>query len=314
MANKGFFDWLASGSNEPFKAGKGDTFICVERGSGFSFLYHQYAYGDQKIFRNNKFEYCGIYCENDGLIYDAGYALQKFLGNEEELSERSEKKIRARYVAAVRQKVEKRVGNDRTVLPVTEVTDKWLLSRLKDVRNYNAAREARELYLKTSEGVTPDFSYRCDYTPDDWDDERFLNCILDMDGCARAQANAYFQKEGEHILYCFLTNDALKAAYEAILEDTASPVHVIRRIMAAVNSVEAKTVNVTIMKDGTEMTFKTEADGLRRDPSTYYSTYRMAAQDRRRFQEKFGRNADYFPVEITRITYGKNVLYTKEEK
>ena len=35
----------------------------------------------------------------------------------------------------------------------------------------------------------------------------------------------------------------------------------------------------------------------------------MIAADRRRFFECFGRNAEYKPEEILRITYGRSILY-----
>lgn len=88
-----------------------------------------------------------------------------------------------------------------------------------------------------------------------------------------------------------------------------NPVHIVRQIMAVVNSSGAKTVNVTVRKDGKELTFKTETGDLRRDCTGGYSHWHMIAADRRRFFECFGRNAEYRPEEILRITYGRSVLY-----
>lgn len=54
---------------------------------------------------------------------------------------------------------------------------------------------------------------------------------------------------------------------------------------------------------------KTETGDLRRDCTGGYSHWHMIAADRRRFFECFGRNAEYRPEEILRITYGRSVLY-----
>ena len=72
---------------------------------------------------------------------------------------------------------------------------------------------------------------------------------------------------------------------------------------------EAKTVNVTILKDGIEFTFKTEASDFRHDCGSYYNAWGLTAADRRRFEELFGRYAGCYPQEIVRITYTRKVLY-----
>ena len=42
---------------------------------------------------------------------------------------------------------------------------------------------------------------------------------------------------------------------------------------------------------------------------SYYSTYDIPASDRRKFEELFGRQADYTAEDVTRITYGRNTIY-----
>ena len=113
------------------------------------------------------------------------------------------------------------------------------------------------------------------------------------------------------MLYTFLQNDAVLAEYQAIVTDEGNPVHCVKRIMAAMKTTSAKTVNVTICKDGTEFTFKTEADSFRRDCYSYYSTWEMTATDRREFERIYGRSARYYPQEILKITYARKVLYQK---
>ena len=109
--------------------------------------------------------------------------------------------------------------------------------------------------------------------------------------------------------YAITEHDALAVEYEKLEEDAENPAHIIRRIMEAVAFTDAKTVTVTIHKDGQDFTFKTEASVLRRDCTNTYGTWYIVAADRREFERRFGRSAEYAPGEIVRITYARKVLY-----
>lgn len=74
----------------------------------------------------------------------------------------------------------------------------------------------------------------------------------------------------------------------------------------------AKTVHVTIKKNDIEFTFKVEANSLHGNCGEYYSTWYITGSDRKKFEELFGRNANYTPKEIIRITYAKKELYRAE--
>jgi len=114
------------------------------------------------------------------------------------------------------------------------------------------------------------------------------------------------------ILFAFLTNSATAKEYIALAGNTRHPAHRVKAIMEAVNASPAKTVRVTIRKDGTEFTFKTEAADLQRDCGNHYWTYNITAADRREFERIFGRSADYGPEHILRVEYGRAVLYEAE--
>ena len=73
-----------------------------------------------------------------------------------------------------------------------------------------------------------------------------------------------------------------------------------------------QTVNVTICKEGKEMTFKYEARYLRYDCGRCYSTWNMPTSSRWQFDDLYGKGAELYPTDITRITYGRKVIYEKE--
>ena len=89
------------------------------------------------------------------------------------------------------------------------------------------------------------------------------------------------------------------------------PIHAIKRIMDVMQGLNAKTVNITIRRDGAEGVFKYDADVLRHDCSTSgYSAWRLPRKEAHRFWELFGRYASsFYPQDIVKITYGKKVLY-----
>ena len=109
----------------------------------------------------------------------------------------------------------------------------------------------------------------------------------------------------------FLENDALLAEYQALIQDTGSPIHRMKAITDALNSSNAKMVTVTVQKGEGELTFKMEASQMK-GHHAYYSSYYIPAADRRRFQQVFGRSADFKAEDVIRITYGRNTIYLAE--
>lgn len=146
----------------------------------------------------------------------------------------------------------------------------------------------------------------------EWTEHSLLEYIADPEGYAEKEAAGYLAENQEEILYDLLCSDYVRAEYQALLEDSDNPVHSIKRIIQAVSASNAKTVNVTILKNGVEFTFKTETGPLCSDCTSEYSTWHIAAKDRKKFKELFGRHEEYRPEEIIRITYGRSVLYQRE--
>ena len=58
----------------------------------------------------------------------------------------------------------------------------------------------------------------------------------------------------------FLKNDALMGEHQAIMRDASNPIHKMKAITDAVNASGAKTVTVTIRKEGSIILFLRMAD------------------------------------------------------
>ena len=306
--NKEFLNWLGQTEDTTCtieSAGMTYHFVRVAKSEAFDYLYCQRQYSGKELTRGGSFKYAGIFCRSDGELYDGQYDVQGLAG--EDTAERCAEKLREDLQRSVRQQVEAAIGNDRRNLSITELSEPELLRKLKNEQDHYAKDEARRRFLDTVDFEPPIF--RCFYDAENWTEDSLLSYILDPQGYACKEAAAYIAGNQEEMLFDFLCNDAELEEYQALMEDTENPVHTVKKIMEAMIHTSAKTVNVTIQKDGAEFTFKTEAGCLRRDCTSSYNDWEMVAADRRRFQEQFGKYADYFPKEIVRITYAIAVQY-----
>lgn len=301
-----FAAWLATGQDKLFTYP--DTVGCscdiimrVAKNEAFDYLYTQRDYRGQSIRRGEKLEYAGIYYKTDGLVYDARYSLLNYVGQREA---RNLVNLKYALETEVRKAVENTIANDRGNLSVQELSEQEA-EQLKYFKESCAAGEARRAYLKGEDGSFP---FRCRYNPSEWTEDALISYIHAPAAYVQSEAEAYIAKYQGAMLLFFLEDDAIREAYRAIIENPQHQAHYVKRIIEATTGTEAKTFRVTIRKDDKEFSFKTEADELRCD-SKDYSTYNIAASDRREFERLFGRWADYSPEEIVRIEYGRAVLY-----
>ena len=205
----------------------------------------------------------------------------------------------------INRRVEDTIANDRNNLSMREITNGMTLRDLQYYQEYGAKQDAVQQIF---EGSAPDGQFHSDYTMDRLSEPAFLAYLQDPEGFVRTEAKKYIKANQERFLLQFLKNDALLAEYQALAADAADPIHRMKAITDAVKASGAKTVTVTVEKEGQELTFKTRADSLVGHPS-YYSTYYIPASDRREFEKLFGRHADYTAEDVTRITYGRNIIY-----
>lgn len=155
---------------------------------------------------------------------------------------------------------------------------------------------------------TPESKFHSDYAMCEMPEAAFLSWLQDPDSFIQTEAETYIKSNPERFLLQFLKSEALLAEYQALAGNTGSPIHRMKAITDAINISGAKMVNVTVQKDGEELTFKMDA-GRMKGHQTHYSTYYIPAADRRRFEQVFGRNAGFRAEDVIRITYGRNTIY-----
>jgi len=308
-----FAAWLAGGPEAgPFmfyEGGYHSTILRALKNEDFDYLYCQRNYHGSGIKRGGNFEYAGIYCKSDESVYDGQHDIRVLTENPESMIALGAERMRNDLEVEVRGAVEAAIGNNRDNLRVKELTAARDLENLDYFIKHCAASRAREMFLGGAEDWA---DYCCQYEPEHWTEESLLKYILDPAGYAASEAAAYIDSHQETILFDFLTNSAIAKEYVALAGNPRHPAQRIKGIMEAVNASEAKTVRVTIRKDGTEFAFKTNADDLRRDCGYSYGTWHIAAVDRREFERLFGSSASYGPEHIVRIEYARSVLYEAE--
>jgi hypothetical protein len=301
--------WLTDGGSAPFKfeeEGKCITVIRVPFNDTFDYLFCQRHYRTCRIERGDSFRYAGIYHKPEGVLYDPQYELA-FL-DPEAYERRTAKRFLVKLQDDVRREISALVGNDRTRLKITALSED---KDIEYIRKYTAPRVARERFLSTEDGAELEpFEYEPPFTPSLWTEETLLEYIAAPDKYTRALAVQFFETEQESILISFLAGDAIAAEYALLSADTGNAAHLIKKIRRAVIAADAKTVTVTLCREGEEITFKCEARPLTQDCGDYYSGWSIAAADRKAIDARFGRyKSDFRPHEIVKITYGRNAIY-----
>mgnify|MGYP000937832453 CR=1 FL=1 len=299
-------EWLRDESYRPLFVMHGVmnvTLLKAPKNTDFDYLYLQRNYTGGSLVQNEDFEYAGIFCRQDGVVYDGHGRFHFFIeGIECPLSmEQMGKELEEN----VQMLVETTLANDPGNLSVTTLSP----ARQNEYERYmqdHLLWQARSSYLYDT--MDSDTQFRCAYRFDQWSEEAFLNYILDPNGMTERLAQAYIANNQEDMLLQFLEKKALADTVRGIAAEPESPLHRIKAILQAVETSGAKSVHVTVLKDGQEFTFKTGTEQLVSNHSSYSSWY-IPAPERREFEKLFGRYASYFPDEITKITFGRNMLY-----
>lgn len=121
----------------------------------------------------------------------------------------------------------------------------------------------------------------------------------------------YILDNTSKIITGLLISEEKRRLLKGIEDNPEHPLHKIKDIINSIKDKDCKTVGVTINKNGIEQTFKYDAQSLENSYSwSYLSTYNIIKlSEREEFEANFGRHEDFGYQDITKITYGKNVLY-----
>ena len=301
-------EWLESGDPAPLKIDKEHRVVVrIPVDQNFDYLFCQWNYNRNKVQRSNKFEYTGIYCKKDKKLYDLQHRLSEF---DDKYMELRAETLREQMQGLVQRLIEETINNDRKNLKVKEINDSQRLKNLEYYIQYQAYKDARELYLKLDGETAEAYRYKNQFRADAWSEETLLDYILDPMLYVTMVAAMYVENNQENILSDFLRGDALLAEYAKILATPENNIHTILKIRKGISTVSAKQVTITMMVGEKELTFKYDAARLTWDCENKFSSYGADRDGRDQLEEAMGRGCnDFCPKSIVRITYGRNTIY-----
>lgn len=307
--NEQIKQWLESGAEGVFYTNRQRTkYIALPKCENIKIIYALDDYKDYLGFGND-FKYAGIYNEIDRKIYDGNYYSDFFTYEERSLTsiETISEKANKEASEMILKEIEK-LKND---LRLKDIKDSQCKEHVNDFLENVANRLARESYINGEkiEDVKMGFHSGI-YGLSEVD---FISYITNSTKFIKGYSEHYMKNNQDNLTAYVIKDEAIKKEYKKILEDKSNNAHFVKKIIEAVKDSGAKTVNVTILKNNIEFTFKTDSGTLERDhgENGTYSSYDICAQDRKKYKEMFGWE-DYKPEEIAKIVYKKKVIYEKE--
>ena len=283
------------------------TILKIPKTQEIDYLYGASAHRAGRISWDNGFAFCGAYDRLSQTLYLSSSPLTTMVSGITEAEQDSSHLVKE-ISEKVNQNVEGVVANDRKNLSVKEVTGCIASRDLKYYLEYGAKEHAIRTFFA---GQEPDGRFHSNYRLEGFTEAAFIAWLENPEQFIQDEADRHLNSHQEVFLTDFIKNDALQKEYRALMEDTENPIHRMKAITDAVKASGAKTVTITVQKDGQELTFKAAASSLI-GHRNYYNSSNIPAQDRREFERLFGRHASYTAEDITKITYGRNTIYEAE--
>ena len=210
--------------------------------------------------------------------------------------------LQKEFESRVRKRVEEMVAEFEGDIKLDDTTKSQ-----QESQEYYAEERARKIYLQD---IDTDFTYQCEYGNCNFKN-KLMQYILDSETVVKETAKIYLADNEDKIRGEIVQNLMTQQRVQRLEKGEDKLLTAMKNIIQSIPS-EYKTVNVTTVIDGKEFTFKCEASVLRRDCRGSYSSWNILSKDRDQFEALYGRHKDFTPMDITRITYGKRVLYGKE--
>ena len=312
-----FFAWLREGQKPLQFIGNTKsctTFVKLPHGENtvylFSATHYMGTYIGPEIRWNKPFEFCGMYFPETQTLRLTEFDLARAIDHLEADEMKSVEHWCGHISQSVNERIEQKIANDRNNLSIQKLSNPKNIQWLQDFKEYGAKRQAASIFLR---GDAPDLELHSFYNlqafPDAYQEDAMNLYFQDMEKFLEDEAQKYIDAHEEDILLTFLQNDLLREEYEALEQNTGGDFSLQRQITTAIRNAGAKTVAITVEKDGAELTFKADAREVIRSGDKYSPYCIVSGAERREYEALFGRYTEFSVQDITRITYGRNVLY-----
>jgi len=298
--NQGFVEWLRSGNQEMCLVGERHehAYFRHSLSNGLDILYMYDYMRDSKIPLHREPEYQGLYKRDTKELYDVSYDLNKAIEGTDIIAYGSAN-ITEDIEGMVRRLVEEKVATYISTIKDTDFTEEKRESLRK-----GAWEIAKDKYLKDEEAGE---DYECGYHEEHYV-EHLMDFITGKEATAKIIADEHHARHKENIPEKIVTRRYVREELAKFNNGEYKHYLAMKQIIKGIPNT-CKSVNVTVEKEGAELTFKYEARFLRTDCGMHYYTFYIPAPERKKFEELYGRHAEFGPLDIKQITYGKKVLY-----
>ena len=289
---------------------KGDkkNLVKIPYDDDFNFLYYQRVYNGNNLSRTQAFYYCGLYNKLDGKLYDLQSVLK---GKLPELdSGKTIRTIQDEFESAVRSFINDIVDNNVDNLRSPFFENESYQQKLDHFKEYYAEAVIRQKFLDGESAE--DVKFQCDYDCDRFEESQMIRFLKYSTAAVEEAATGYWQTHQDDMLLDLYMNEHVKDCLEKLEAQEDTRFHRQRNISKAVNESGAKSVNVTIQRDGKDFTFKYPAFNLGCNAYMDYHSWDMPAKDRENFRNMFEEGSRFYPQEITAISYRGKTIYEAE--
>ena len=300
---QGFVEWLKSDNQEMCLVGDrvDRAYFRHSLTNGLDILYMYRYVRDGRLPLNREPEYQGLYKRDNKELYDVGFDLYEVIKGLD-ITAHGSANIQEEIEGMVRRLVEQKVATYISEIKDTDYSE----DKRKSFRE-DAWEKAKKKYLK-DEKCGED--YECGFHEEHYI-EHLMDFITDKEKTAALIAEEHHEQHKERIPEKVVTQRYVREELAKFNNGEYKNYTAMKRIICSIPE-KSQNVNVTICKDGKEMTFKYEASYLRYDCGRCYSTWNMSPSARWQFEDLYGKGAELYPTDITRITYGRKVIYEKE--
>lgn len=299
-----FFNFLRSSSNsKTFNYGNNSKVMVnkVRYNDKLDILYALESYSGKLFDLHSPFKYSGIYDKENDKLFDIEYSIRYNLlnwdyNNEEYINADDLYKM---INTDVNDKIKEVIDNGKE--DVFDISEVEIAEEITD-------RDVISEFMNGELSNTLEDSYRKYSTENS---QNILDYLTDKESFLEEEARDFILDNMTSILKGLAITEEKRKQLKSIEDNVEHPYHKIKNIITSVKDNNCVTVNLTINKDGTEQTFKYNADALIHNyNSSYLSTYNIEKlADRNLFEETFGRWNDLHYEDIIKITYGKNTIY-----
>ncbi len=291
--------WMKSDNND----------VCYVKHNGVEYAYfrHKFREGLDVIYAYNEVEngqikfnaepiFQGIYKISTKVLYMASGITEKIIGRNM-FSANTYDMLRCNFIEAVRIGVEEEVDKWQTEIDAD--------SRIKQTP-YAESVARRQYLMNRSDKI----QYECGYKAEDFENI-VLECIADEKAMVQKTVTEFCEEQKADIMQELIRD---KLTIELIKDYRNGKNSYLTTLYNIIHSIpkDCKTVNVTILRNDIELTFKYDAEQLRKDCRGGYNTWYLTNNDRQRYYAAYGDCRDFTPNDIIKITYSRKVLYERK--